>query len=177
MEGTPRGRGDSGDPVNETNVRGNAWLALAGFVVACEAVGGISGWLTARDIASWYQTLVKPAFNPPDAVFGPVWTTLFALMGIAAWLVWRKPESPARSHGMVYFWIQLGLNFLWTMIFFRGHALLAAAVEILLLLLMIVWTTVLFGRVSRTAGWLMSPYALWVGFATVLSWALWRLNG
>ena len=98
-------------------------------------------------------------------------------MGIAAWLVWRSPASEARSRGLVYFWMQLGLNFLWSMLFFRGHALLVAAVEILLLLAMIVWTTVLFGRVHRWAAWLMSPYAVWVGFATALSWALWRLNG
>jgi translocator protein len=106
-----------------------------------------------------------------------VWTALFALMGIAAWLVWRAPDSQARTSGLRLFWMQLALNFLWSMIFFRGHALLAAGVEIVLLLAAIVATTMLFRRVSRAAAWLMLPYAGWVTFASVLTWAIWRLNG
>ena len=160
--------------MNEPKSR--SWRALVGFVLACETVGGVSGWLTAPAIPGWYRTLAKPGFQPPNAVFAPVWTTLFALMGVAAWLVWRTPSSQVRTRGLIYFSIQLGLNFLWSMLFFREHALLVAAVEILLLLAMIVWTTVLFGRVSRAAAWLIAPYAMWVGFATALSWAIWRLN-
>jgi translocator protein len=156
--------------------RSHAGIGLIAFIVACEAVGGISGWLTAPEIAGWYATLAKPTFNPPNGVFAPVWTTLFALMGIAAWLVWRGPETPTRTAGLRLFWIQLALNFLWSMIFFRGHALLSAGIEIVLLLAAIVAAAVLFRRVSRTAAWLMAPYAGWVGFATLLTWAIWRLN-
>jgi tryptophan-rich sensory protein len=161
----------------DTVLRKHDWAMLTGWVLVCEAVGGVSGWLTAPEITSWYPTLTKPTFNPPNWIFGPVWTALFALMGIAAWLVWRAPDSAARTSGLRIFWMQLALNFLWSMIFFRGHALLSAAIEIVLLLAAIVATTKLFGRVSRTAAWLMLPYAGWVGFATVLTWAIWRLNG
>ncbi len=157
--------------------RPRSGLWLAGFIVVCEAVGAVSGLMTAHGITTWYPTLHKPGFTPPDSIFAPVWTVLFALMGIAAWLVWRLPDSRTRSAGLGWFAAQLALNFAWTLIFFRAHLLFAAALEILILLFAIVMSTVLFGRVSRGAAWLMTPYALWVGFATALSWALWRLNG
>jgi benzodiazapine receptor len=156
--------------------REHSGIALAAYIVTCEAVGAISGWLTATEITGWNATLRKPAFNPPDWVFAPVWTSLYALMAIAAWLVWRKPDAAARTAGLKLFWLQLALNFLWSMVFFRGHALLAAGIEILLLLAAIAAATALFGRISRMAAWLMTPYLLWVAFAAVLTWAIWRLN-
>lgn len=157
--------------------RARSGLWLAGFIVVCEAVGIVSGLLTAHGITNWYPTLHKPGFTPPDWIFGPVWTTLFALMGVAGWLVWRLPASRVRSVGLGWFAAQLALNFAWTLIFFRAHLLFAASLEILMLLFAIVMSTVSFGRLSRPAAWLMTPYAAWVGFATALSWALWRLNG
>ncbi|MGA9717259.1 MAG: TspO/MBR family protein [Acidobacteriaceae bacterium] len=156
--------------------REHSGIVLAAYIVACEAVGAISGWLSAPQITGWNATLRKPAFNPPDWVFAPVWTSLYALMAIAAWLVWREPDATARTAGLEIFWVQLALNFLWSMIFFRGHALLAAGIEILLLLAAIVAATLLFGRISRMAAYLMTPYLLWVAFATVLTWAIWRIN-
>lgn len=159
-----------------SELRTRDWVGLAVWVLICEGAGGISGVLTASAIRDWYPTLTKPVFNPPNWVFGPVWTTLFALMGIAAWFAWRTPPSKARSLGLRLFWAQLALNVLWSLIFFRGHALLGAAVEVVLLLAAIVSTTVVFRRVSTAAALLMVPYALWVGFATLLTWAIWRLN-
>jgi translocator protein len=156
--------------------REHSGIVLAAYIVTCEAVGAISGWLTATQITGWNAALRKPAFNPPDWVFAPVWTSLYALMAIAAWLVWRKPDAAARTAGLKLFWLQLALNFLWSMVFFRGHALLAAGIEILLLLAAIAAATALFGRISRMAAWLMTTYLLWVAFATVLTWAIWRLN-
>jgi tryptophan-rich sensory protein len=146
------------------------------YIAACEAVGTVSGWLTAPEISGWNATLRKPSFNPPNWVFAPVWISLYALMAIAAWLVWRQPDRAARTAGLQLFWVQLVLNFLWSMIFFRGHVLLGAAIEILLLLAAIVATTVQFGKVSKAAAFLMVPYALWVGFASALTWAIWQLN-
>jgi tryptophan-rich sensory protein len=156
--------------------RDHSGIVLAVYIAACEAVGAISGWLTAPEISGWNATLRKPAFNPPNWVFAPAWISLYALMAIAAWLVWRQPDRAARTAGLRLFWVQLVLNFLWSMIFFRGHVLVGAAIEILLLLAAIVATTVQFGKVSKAAAFLMVPYALWVGFASALTWAIWQLN-
>lgn len=152
------------------------WIMLAGFVLACEAVGAISSWLTAPEIAGWYAALTKPSFNPPNWVFAPVWTALFALMGIAAWLVWRTPTSALRSVSLRCFWLQLCVNFLWSMMFFRQHSILEAAVVILFLLVFIAAIAYFFALMSRAAALLMVPYACWVGFAAALNWAVWRLN-
>jgi tryptophan-rich sensory protein len=156
--------------------RDHSGIVLAVYIAACEAVGTVSGWLTAPEISGWNATLRKPSFNPPNWVFAPVWISLYALMAIAAWLVWRQPDRAARTAGLRLFWVQLVLNFLWSMIFFRGHVLVGAAIEILLLLAAIVATTVQFGKVSKAAAFLMVPYALWVGFASALTWAIWQLN-
>jgi tryptophan-rich sensory protein len=153
-----------------------AWLALALFVIAAEAVGALGAIATLPQIPTWYAGLAKPSFTPPDRVFGPVWNALYALMGVAAWLVWREPAGPARRRALAAWAIQLALNLAWSWIFFAFHALLAAAVEILVLLAAIAWTTARFASVSRPAAWLLAPYLAWVGFAAVLTWEIWRLN-
>ena len=140
-------------------------------------VGGVAGWATAQGVRDWYPTLVKPPFNPPAWVFGPVWTLLYILMGVAFFLVWvRKTENPFAGRAMAAWGIQLLLNFFWSFFFFWGRAPGWAFLEILLLLAALVWTLVLFFRVSRWAGWLMTPYLAWVGFASILNASIWLLN-
>ncbi len=141
------------------------------------AVGGLAGWATASSVASWYPTLVKPSFNPPAWVFGPVWTLLYLTMGVAAFLVWRRGLDAAGVRtALTLFVAQLVLNGVWSLLFFGLRAPGLAFAEILVLWLAIGATTRLFWRVVPAAGLLLVPYWLWVSFAAVLNGALWRLN-
>jgi tryptophan-rich sensory protein len=141
------------------------------------AVGGLSGFATARGVATWYPTLIKPPFNPPAWVFGPVWTVLYIMMGAAAFLVWRQGlTSEGVKPALTVFAIQLSLNGLWSILFFGMQAPGWALIEICALWLAIIATVVLFRRVSPAAGTLMLPYWAWVSFATVLNASLWWLN-
>jgi translocator protein len=149
-------------------------LVLLGFLTLCLAVGFTAGQLTAPNIPHWYAGLAKPPFNPPDGVFAPVWSTLYVLMAVAGWRVWRKTGWKSPALGL---WAgQLALNFAWSFIFFGAHALGAALAELIVLWFMILATLIGFGRIERTAGWLLAPYLLWVGYAGVLNFSLWRLN-
>lgn len=138
--------------------------------------GAVAGIVTASEVGSWYAALQKPSFNPPNYLFGPVWTALYILMGIALALVWRKPASPSRNRAMKFFFAQLLLNFLWSFIFFYFHLTGWALVEIIILWVFIFITIILFYGQSKAAAWLMVPYILWVSFATVLNTAIWQLN-
>ena len=141
------------------------------------AVGGLSGYATAGGVSTWYPTLIKPSFNPPAWVFGPVWTLLYIMMGVAAFLVWR--QGPAAEGGRLAraaFGVQVVLNGLWSILFFGLQTPGWALVEIILLWLAIVATLVLFWRVVPAAGVLLIPYLAWVSFATVLNASLWWLN-
>ena len=144
-----------------------AWL-LATFAAA--AVGAVA----AVDAASFYAQLSKPTWAPPAGVFGPVWSALYALMAVAAWLVWRSPGRRAVALGL--FGVQLAANVLWSWLFFAWHRGALAAVEVLVLLALIVATVVAFWRISRPAALLLVPYLAWVSFASVLTWAVWRSN-
>jgi benzodiazapine receptor len=146
------------------------WLALAGFVALCQAAGIVGTLFTAQAIPEWYALLNKPTFSPPNWVFGPVWVTLYTLMGGAAFLVWR------RGAGLMPFWVQLALNALWTPVFFGMHNIGLGLVIIAAMWCAIVWTIVSFWPVSRTAALLLVPYLTWVTFATVLNASLWMLN-
>jgi len=152
------------------------WLSLAGLILLCEGVGIVGGLWTAREIPGWYRTLAKPSFNPPSWIFGPVWTTLYVLMAVAAWRVAASPESRLRSLGLTLFVFQLALNLAWSWIFFHKHAIGTAAVEVAVLWCAIGATTLVFSRVSASAAWLMAPYWAWVTFASILNAAIWRLN-
>jgi tryptophan-rich sensory protein len=159
-----------------TSFRATA-LKLAGSLAVPLLVGGAAGWATAQGVRDWYPSLVKPPFNPPAWVFGPVWTTLYILMGVAFFLVWRKgPEVEGVRRAMWAFGLQLFLNFLWSFFFFWARRPDWAFGEILLLLGAIGITTVLFFRVSRLSGWLMTPYLAWATFASVLNASIWILN-
>ena len=141
------------------------------------SVGGLSGIATARGVQDWYPTLAKPAFNPPDWVFGPVWTLLYLMMGVAAFLVWQRGwHEPAVRIALAVFLVQLALNGLWSVLFFGMQAPGLAFAEIVVLWLSIGATVVLFWRVVPIAGKILLPYAAWVGFAAVLNGSIWILN-
>jgi tryptophan-rich sensory protein len=156
------------------------WLALLGWVALAATAAAVGGFAS-RDAGIFYGALVKPGWAPPASVFGPVWSVLYLLMAIAAWLVWC--DSPATSNaqvsrrrGLTLFVLQLALNALWTWLFFAWHRGALAFGEIVLLCVAIVATTWHFGRVRRAAAWLLAPYLAWVSFATALTWAVWQRN-
>jgi tryptophan-rich sensory protein len=149
--------------------------ALAGFVALTLAAGAAGGLATASSVDTWYPTLAKPAFNPPNWVFAPVWTTLYVLMAIAAWRVWRSGATAARL-ALGAWALQLALNLSWSLLFFGLQRIGAALAEILVLLAAIALTARLFWRIDRAAGALLAPYLAWVAFAALLNAALWRLN-
>lgn len=151
-------------------------FGLAVFLLVCFAVSGIGAAITATSVGSWYQTLQKPSFNPPDWVFAPVWTTLYVLIAIAGWRAWRRAQTKATSIALAVFAAQLALNLAWSLIFFGLQQIALALVEIVILLLAIVANTILFWRIDRWAGVLFVPYTAWVAFASVLNASLWWLN-
>lgn len=140
------------------------------------SVGGIAGYATANAIGGWYATLVKPSFNPPNGIFAPVWTLLYIMMGIALYLIWKQPASKERNIALLFFALQLFLNFCWSILFFNYHQLGWAFVEIIGMWAFIIITIFAFAPISKTAAWLLVPYVSWVSFASILNYAIWRLN-
>ncbi len=124
----------------------------------------------------WYRALQKPVFNPPGWVFGPVWTALYIMMGTAAWLIWKTPGDYRMTFPTAVFLIQLALNALWSYLFFGLQRPDLAFFEVSLLWIMILITMISFWKIRPLAGVLLLPYLLWVSFASVLNWAIWRLN-
>ncbi len=151
-------------------------FVLAGFIALCLAVGAIGGLATAQSVASWYPTLAKPSFNPPDWVFAPAWTTLYVLMAVAAWLVWRRAGWQRARPAFRLFALQLALNLAWSFLFFSFHQVGLALVDAALLLAAIGATALAFLSHSRLAALLLLPYLAWVSFATVLNGAILQLN-
>jgi benzodiazapine receptor len=153
-----------------------AGLVLAVLVVGSQGAGLIGVPLTETSPGSWYDQLDKPAFTPPSWLFAPVWTTLYVLIGVAAWLVWRHRDSTRRDVALAIFAGQLVLNALWTPLFFGAELPTVALVDIALLLGAAVATFVAFLRVDRMAALLFAPYIGWVGFATVLNATIVAIN-
>ena len=151
-------------------------FALGLFIALCLGVSALGGLATATSVGTWYQGLQKPPFNPPDWVFAPVWTTLYVLMGTAAWRIWRRRGVEDNRLALTLFAIQLALNLVWSFLFFGLQRIDLALLEIVLLLLAIAATIALFWPIDRWAAWLLAPYLLWVGFATLLNASLWILN-
>lgn len=153
-------------------------LKISIMVVTCLVIGYLSSLVTREGVETWYQTIEKPSFNPPREVFSPVWTVLYIMMGVAAGLVWSRIDQQREMvrKALVFFWIQLALNALWSYLFFGLHNPFLALIEIILLWLMIYETFVQFNKVNRIAGYLFIPYLLWVTFATVLTGSIWWLN-
>jgi tryptophan-rich sensory protein len=153
----------------------NPWLALAGWVALC-AIAGAIGAVASIDAKEFYASLDQPAWAPPSAIFGPVWTLLYMSMALAAWLVWRE-RGFARARGALGLFIaQLALNALWSWLFFAWHRGAFAFVDIVALLLLIVATIVSFAKIRRLAAWLLAPYLAWVSFATLLNYSVWQRN-
>lgn len=147
------------------------------FILVCQSAGLIGSLFTFPAIDSWYAGLIKPSFSPPNWLFGPAWTTLYTLMGIAIFLIWLSPkENKERDKSFVLFFTQLILNTLWSIIFFGLKNPLLAFVEILLLWALILLTTIQFYKVNKSASFLMIPYILWVSFASVLNLFIFLLN-
>lgn len=156
--------------------RSNNYLMLGAFALASFTVSALGGAITASSVGTWYQTLNKPFFNPPDWLFGPVWTALFAAMAVAAWWVWRHGPSPAVTRALQLHGLQLALNFTWTAIFFGLQQPAAAFFQIIVFWLAVAATIQAFAQVDRWAAWLMVPYLAWISFAAALNGAIWWLN-
>ena len=151
-------------------------IGLAAWLLVSFTAAGLGSIATATSVDGWYQTLARPSWNPPDWVFGPVWTTLFAMMAVAAWLIWRQAGLRQAAMPLGLFFAQLALNVLWSVLFFGLRRPDLAAFEIVLLWLAIAATIVAFWRRSRPAALLMLPYFFWVTFAAMLNFAIARLN-
>ncbi len=141
------------------------------------SIGFIGSMFTRESVQTWYKTINKPDFNPPNEVFGPVWTSLFILMGIAAYLVWKKRKvvSGYSWAASVYFF-QLFLNLMWSYLFFYKHQIGLALIEICIFLIVIIINAILFYRIEKIAGWLFVPYIMWVSFASYLTYSIFILN-
>ncbi|MCC6273938.1 MAG: tryptophan-rich sensory protein [Deltaproteobacteria bacterium] len=149
-------------------------LVLLGFLLLSVAVQAAGAWATFSEIPTWYQGLNKPEWNPPPWVFGPVWTVLYVLMAVAAWLAWR--ELGLRSGALRLYFLQLLFNLLWSYLFFWGHSPFLALIDIGLLWLAIGATAFAFWRARPLAGALLLPYWGWVSFAAALNFSIWRLS-
>jgi len=155
----------------------NNFFKLLIAVVVSELAGIIGSVFTVPSIPTWYAGLAKPALNPPSWVFGPVWTILYALMGIAVFLVWKRGwEKKEIKVALGVFGLQLFLNVIWSIIFFGLHSPFWALVDIIALWLAIVWTIIVFYRISKPAAYLLFLYILWVSFASYLNYSIWILN-
>ena len=159
--------------MNQQNI-----FKLAGSIILCELAGIIGSVFTVSSIPTWYAALTKPALNPPNWIFGPVWTTLYFLMGVALYLVWtsKRGTEPQRKQALWIFFIQLALNTAWSIIFFGLESPGVALIEILIMWSAIAWTIKLFYPLSKLAAYLLIPYILWVSFATYLTYSIWILN-
>ena len=153
--------------------------SIAGLLVclgACFGAAILGAAFTGEAVAEWYPTLRQPAWTPPPWVFGPVWTALYAMMAVAAWLVWRKDRWAGARAALGLFAAQLALNAAWTPLFFGLHAVGAAMLDLAVLWVAIAATTIAFWRHSRAAAALMVPYLAWSTFAAALNFAIWRMN-
>ncbi len=154
----------------------NFWKLIISVLV-CLSAGFIGSFFTTPSIPTWYATLNKPSFNPPNWLFAPAWTTLFILMGIAAFLIWRKGlKKKAVKNALIIFLLQLVFNTLWSFLFFKFHSPFWALVDIGVLWSLISLSLIKFWKINKAAGILLIPYLLWVSFASFLNYTIYRLN-
>tara|TARA_A100000164_G_C21661899_1_gene655338 strand:+ start:283 stop:711 length:429 start_codon:yes stop_codon:yes gene_type:complete len=139
-------------------------------------VSAAGGAVTATSVDTWYKALAKPTFNPPDWVFAPVWTTLYFLMGVSGWRIWRRRATRATRGALALFGLQLFLNFAWSVLFFGLQRIDLALIDIVILFVATVANMILFWRIERLATLMLVPYAAWVAFAIILNVSLWLLN-
>lgn len=154
----------------------NRILKLALIIVGVEGIGILSSFFTISSIPTWYVTLNKPVFNPPNWIFGPVWTLLYLLMGVSIFLVLEKASKNKKTNLLIIFLVQLALNFLWTFIFFGLHNTFLAFFEIVLLWISILVLILKFRSYSKSASIILIPYLLWVSFAALLNLSVFFLN-
>jgi len=151
-------------------------LKLVTSIVLCQLAGFLGSLFTAPAIPTWYKTLKTPFFTPPNWIFSPVWISLFILMGISLFFVWRKSGHPQFKPALIFFFVQLILNIFWSVAFFGLKSPLLGLMDIVLLWIAILFMILNFFKVSKLAGALLIPYLLWVSFATLLNFSLWILN-
>jgi tryptophan-rich sensory protein len=163
--------------MGDSRLSQSVWAPALVGVLVCEGAGLLAAWATQTSVATWYPTLTKPSFTPPDWLFGPVWTVLYAMMGVAAALVWRRrTEDPASRGALILFAGQLLVNVGWSFAFFGARSPGLGLIVIVALWGMLVGLTERFFRVRAAAGWLLVPYLLWVTYAGALNLAIWLLN-
>ena len=155
----------------------NKILKIIISIIICQLAGVIGAFFTTPNIDTWYASLIKPSFNPPSWIFGPVWTLLFLLMGIAFYLIWQKVDkNKLAKFAMIFFVVHLAFNTLWSILFFGLQNPGLAFIEIIILLAMIILLIEKFSKISKQAAWLLVPYLLWVSFASILNYTIWQLN-
>ena len=152
------------------------WVPLGLFLVLAFAAAGIGALAATTGIEGWYATLQKPAWNPPRALFGPVWSVLYVLMAVATWQAWNTGDARRARRTVSLYSAQLTLNALWSVLFFGLHRPGMAFVEILILWAVLLVIFVRYWRIKRTAAFLWAPYLFWVSFAAVLNGAIWSMN-
>ena len=154
------------------------YLRIIYCVAICLVVGYLSSITTQSSINTWYPTLIKPSFNPPNWLFAPVWTLLFIMMGVAAGMIWNQLENQKElvKKALLFFTVQLLLNALWSYLFFGLNNVLLALIEIVLLWLIIYETFYIFKKIDKKAAYLFIPYLIWVGFAAILNGSIYYLN-
>ncbi|WP_295585586.1 TspO/MBR family protein [uncultured Oscillibacter sp.] len=157
-------------------MRKHRWKIYAVWILLTEAIGALSGWLTRKGAKTYSQSIVQPPLSPPPIAFPIVWGILFALMGAGAARIYLASPSDARSQGLRIFFLQLGFNFFWSIIFFNLQRFGLALIWLLVLWGLIIWMIAVFHRTDRLAAWMQIPYLLWVSFAAYLNFGVWRLN-
>ena len=146
-------------------------------IVICLTAGGLGTFFTVSSIPTWYATLAKPVFSPPNYLFGPVWSLLYVLMGISVAIIWEKGLKTKKVRDAIYlFGIQLFLNATWSPIFFGAKNLFIALIVIIIMWVYIVKTILAFAKIDKKASYLLYPYVAWVSFATILNFSVWFLN-
>lgn len=153
----------------------NLFIKIIVCVLLCAGLGFASGFSTANEINGWYQQIQKPSWNPSNWIFGPVWTILYILMGIAAGIVWHSNDD-RKNQALILFVLQFMFNLAWSYIFFSQHEIGWAFAEIVVMLVLIIGTTISFYKIKPAAAYLMILYILWVAFASCLNGAIWMLN-
>lgn len=157
------------------NVSSN-FIKLIICILICEGTGAVSALLSGTANNTWYQALSKPSWNPPPFIFGPTWIVLYLMMAIALWRLWTQDKTPQRQKAILYFSVQLFLNFWWSILFFRFQLIGWAFLEICLLWLFINISIFVAATLCKKSAWLMVPYACWVSFAALLNYAIYDLN-
>jgi len=151
-------------------------IKLVVSIILCQMAGFLGSLFTIPAIPTWYKTLNKPFFSPPNWIFSPVWISLFVLMGISLFFIWQRPGHPKFKAALIFFFVQLILNIFWSVAFFGLRSPLLGLIDIMFLWIAILLTILNFFKVSKFAGALLIPYLLWVSFATLLNFSLWILN-